>query len=115
MDRATVEALASNVQSDEEAKVLAQLIVREGHKPEVLVTVQHGVESKRRYVVDHEDREAVLALKPALQEDPRDRPWFYFGARWLRAYGKVDEMHRSLSFSEVVKIEEADPRRVWGT
>lgn len=84
----------------------------EKHEAEVvLVTVQEG-SKKRRYVVASEDAAEVLAYRDT---DPDDRPWmFYFGAQWLRGYGNVDEMYRSLSMTDVVKIETADAGKVWG-
>ena len=106
-----VQQLAGNVQNDDEARVLLALMQRENAKPAVLVTVQEG-SKKRRYVVASEDRDEVLAYRDT---DPDDRPWmFYFGAQWLRGYGNVDEMYRSLSMSDVVKIEIADAAKVWG-
>lgn len=106
-----VETLLANIENDDEARTILALLQRENAKPDVLVTVKEGSKT-RRYVVAREDRDAVLAYRAT---DPDDRPWmFYFGAQWLRRYGCVDEMYRSLSMSEVVKIETADPKRVWG-
>lgn len=37
-----------------------------------------------------------------------------FGAQWVRAYGNVDEMYRTLSLYEVTSVRAVDRKRVWG-
>ena len=58
MDRATVESLLGNCQTDEERRVVLALLQRENAKTDVLVTIREG-KSTRRYVVDHEDRDEI--------------------------------------------------------
>lgn len=96
--------------TDDEARALLAAVRRANAKPAVLVTVEGG----RRYVVAQEDEDEI---RPLVGRDPEEwqRSWGGFGARWMRGYGRVDEMHRTISLSDVVKVAEADRARVWGT
>lgn len=102
----------------------------------VVVTVEG--KPARRYVIDDRDEDlfdrvpsgkvpeaegtpaAGGATRPPSVSDVR---WaredhlgrFSFGCQWLRSLGKVDEMYRTLSTWEVVKVERLPRTRVWGT
>lgn len=103
----------------------------------VVVTVEHGAGKTRRYVVAREDQslfqDVPAGTVPVAQGTPalggETRPpsvsdirltreqhlgRFSFGCQWLRSLGKVDEMYRTLSTWEVVKVERIDSARVWG-
>lgn len=96
----------------------------------LVVTVDDGYEGKgkrRRYVVTPEDEPlfgnftgTLPTLKVVSISDFRHAREevigrFWFGAQWLRSYGRVDEMYRSLATYEVCKIERIGYARVWGT
>lgn len=102
----------------EELAVLAGLMKRIAARPAVLVTVRHG-SGQRRYVVDLADEEAlrpyVGMTQAELAEASRGMAGTLgFGCQWLRGFGRVDEMTRTLSLHEVLKVEEAPRKRVWG-
>jgi hypothetical protein len=102
----------------EELAVIANVVQRANDRPAVLVTVKHGG-FRRRYVVDRADeeqlRDYVGKSETELAELSRGmRGMLGFGCQWLRRYGRVDEMHRSLSLHEVVKVEQANRAKVWG-
>lgn len=103
----------------------------------VVVTVEEG-RSTRRYVVVAEDEylfasvpngkvpvaEGTPALggttrPPSISDVRHAREQhlgrFGFGCQWLRGLGRVDEMYRSLSTWEVVKVERIATARVWGS
>ncbi len=101
----------------------------------VVVTVEEG-RTKRRYVVAAEDahlfEDVPTGKVPVAQGTPASdgiRPpsisdirgaredhlgRFSFGCQWLRSMGRVDEMYRTLSTWEVVKVERIAQDRVWG-
>lgn len=104
---------------------------------DVVVTVEQGSGKTRRYVVAHEDAglfdgvpdgpvpkaegtpAAGGATRPPSVSDIRLTREEYlgrfsFGCQWLRSLGRVDEMYRTLSTWEVVKVERLDSARVWG-
>ena len=87
----------------EEAEALARVINRANAMPAVVVTLREGGKS-RRYVVDQADE----------SDFDNGRVPHWFGGQWLRGYGRVDEMYRSLCGDEVVKVERLDRAKVWG-
>lgn len=94
----------------------------------VVVTVDNG--RKRRYVVASEDEHLFAGVptgpinggKVEADDDVFEVRWaredalgrFSFGCQWLRGMGRVDEMYRTLSTWEIVKVERIDATRVWG-
>jgi hypothetical protein len=99
----------------EELAVLAGLMKRIA----ALVTVRHGG-GRRRYVVDLADEEAlrpyVGKTEAELAEASRGMAGMLsFGCQWLRAFGRVDELARTLSLDEVLKVQEAPLARLGGT
>ena len=104
--------------TEEELPVLAVIIKRLNDRPAILVTVGRAGGQRRRYVVIEDEetiRPYVGKTEAELAELSRGPNGLTpIGARWLRAFGKVDEMYASLSLYDVVKVEEADRRRVWG-
>jgi hypothetical protein len=105
--------------TDEELPVLAAVIKRLNDRPAILVTVGRGGSRRRHYVVV-EDEEAIRpyvgkshAELAKLRRGPNGMT--PIGCQWLRAYGKVDELYVSLSLDDVVKVEETDRAKVWGT
>jgi hypothetical protein len=98
--------------TDDELVVIKSILQRAATKPAIVVTLDID---NRRYVVDQAD-EHLFEDTPdgPTPEDRYDRPRFDFGARWLRQYGKVDEMHRSLGGYEVKKVQRIDRAKVWG-
>ncbi len=102
----------------EELAVIARVVQRANIRPAVLVTVEHG-SGRRRYMVDRADEEQMREFVGRSESELADLSrgmsgLLGFGCRWLRGYGRVDEMARTLSLYEVVKVEEADRKRVWG-
>lgn len=111
----TVEALLEDAlrQGDEDAaRGIARVIEKGRQRPAIIVTADYG---KRRYVVAQEDEYLFNGI-PNGSFDPQGHPhgWWVFGAQWLRGYGRVDEMYRTLSSSDVSKVERVDRKRVWG-
>lgn len=107
-----LETLVANA-TDDELPAIAAALHRAQSKPCVLVTTLEGGK-RRRYVVAQEDEDEIRKYV-GCAESVLDRQWqVWFGAQWLRGMGRVDEMYRSLSLSETVKVEEADRARVWG-
>lgn len=95
--------------TDDELRVMVRILERADAKPAILVTIQG-----RRYVVAQEDEyrfEGVASGPYAIGNNSRID---WFGGQWMRSYGKVDEMYRSLSGYDVTKIERADRSKVWG-
>jgi hypothetical protein len=108
-----LEVLVENA-SEDELRTIVKVLQRAREKPALLVTV-----NGRRYVVDQEDEAAVRSLVGLSADELKDRVYgaagrVAFGARWMRGYGRVDEMCRTLSLWEVTKVAEADRARVWG-
>jgi hypothetical protein len=102
----------------EELAALTGLIKRIAARPAVLVTVRHG-SGQRRYVVDLADEETLRPYvgksQAELAEASRGMAGMLsFGCQWLRGFGRVDEMARTLSLYEVLKVEEVPRRRVRG-
>ncbi len=115
--------------TEEELPVIAAVLRRIADRPAVVVTVRGG-KTARRYVVAVEDESLFDGLSGAMR--PESRPGARdsgfeerfggmgavltsFGCRWLRRYGALDEMHRTLSVIEVTKVEHIDRHRVFGT
>jgi len=111
-----------------ELHVIATVLGRISDMAAVVVTVRNG-KTSRRYVVDLEDVTLFDGLSGTLRPESRrgardseieerfggmGAVLTSFGCRWLRSYGKVDEMHRSLGVIEVAKVERIDRRRVFG-
>jgi len=122
-----IETLLSHA-TDEELPAIAAVLKRIADAPAVVVTVRHN-KSTRRYVVSTEDESLFDGLSGALISESRPGArdseveerfggmgavLTSFGCRWLRGYGRVDEMHRTLSMIEVIKVERIDRRRVFG-
>jgi hypothetical protein len=109
-----VETLIRNATEDE-LPAIASALRRANERPAILVKLRTG---GRRYVVCREDEhlfDDLVGLDEAeLAERVRGAVLVPFGAQWLRGYGRVDEMYRSLSLSEVRGIRTADRARVWG-
>jgi hypothetical protein len=108
----TLAVLTANATEDE-LRLITSILARANDKPAVIVTTRDG----RRYVVAQEDEpmfEPLIGLKAPELHERVQRSLTPFGARWLRRYGCVDEMYRSLSISEVTKVATADRARVWG-
>ncbi len=82
----------------EELDAILSLRDRVDALPAIVVTIM-----RKRYVVDQSDE----------HEFEEGRPYM-FGGRWLRSYGRVDEMHRLLSGGDVTKIERIERKKVWG-
>jgi hypothetical protein len=114
--------------TDDELPAIAAVLRRIAEAPAVVVTVKSG-KTSRRYVVATEDESIFDDLSGPLR--PESRPGARdseveerfggmgavltsFGCRWLRSYGRVDEMHRAISVIEVTKVERIDRRRVFG-
>lgn len=76
----------------------------------IVVTLAEG-SKKRRYVVAQED-EGMFEGDSAVNIVGNWR--FNFGGQWLRSLGKVDEMYRTLSGNDVIKIQRIDRTKVWG-
>lgn len=102
-----------------ERQMILAVVRRVLAKPAVVVTVK---ESGRRcrYVMAMEDEQELRRFVGRTHEQIEAElgrlgtGLFWFGARWLRAPGRVDEMHRSLSMAEVVTVEAVDRDLVWG-
>ena len=112
----------------DELATIAGIVGRITKRPAVVVTVTGG-RTKKRYVVAVEDEHLFEGLSGVLRSESRhgacggemDQRFGHmgagmtaFGARWLRRMGVVDELYRSLSMAEVVKVERIDRGRVWG-
>ena len=112
----------------DELVTIAGIAARIAARPAVVVTVATGTKH-RRYVVATEDEHLFAALSGMLR--PASRPGACdgevdnqfghmgaaltaFGAQWLRRMGTVDEMYRTLSIAEVVKVERIARSKVWG-
>src|SRR5437773_934995 len=99
----------------DELKLLGDIARRANAQPAVLVTVREGGGS-RGYVVAQED-EGIFRDIPdgAFSSDSPGVRYILaaFGAQWLRSYGRVDEMYRTVSLAEVVKVERVNRERVW--
>lgn len=91
------------VADDAELAVLGRLIERAVNRPRIVVTLQEGGR-QRRYLVDRSSEDEFDDVPDGPVSFPR-RLGHYFGGAWLRGPGRVDEMHRSLAMSEVVKVE----------
>lgn len=106
----------------------------------VVVTIDGGFPggTKRRYVVAAEDEHYFARVRMGKVPEPKGTPAaggtvrtpsvaevrqareehlgrFYFGCQWLRGFGRVDEMYRTLGTWEVVKVERLPRDRVWGS
>jgi hypothetical protein len=107
----------------------------------IIVTVEEG-RGTRRYVICREDEHLFARVPvgkvpeaegtpclgpdgpgtgvrpPSISDIRRAREdylgRFSFGCQWLRSMGRVDEMYRSLSTWEVVKVERKPASKVWG-
>jgi hypothetical protein len=80
----------------------------------VVVTMR---DDNRRYVVAEEDEEEVRGLAGVSESELKavySQSWGGFGGQWLRGFGRVDEMYRTLSFAEVKKVAEIERSKVWG-
>jgi hypothetical protein len=96
----------------EEAKTILRILQRANRQPAIVVTMGLG---NRRYVVAQED-EVSFEKIPDGPFKPGHSDWrVNFGAQWLRGYGRVDEMYRSLSLDDVTKVARISRDRVWGT
>jgi hypothetical protein len=99
----------------DELRVIAAIAERANAEPAILVTV-----GGRRYVVAEEDELTFHNIPDGKYDyDPRNYgagilDKVFFGAQWMRKYGKVDEMYRSLSGYEVTKVARVPRSRVWG-
>ena len=98
--------------TDEELPVIAAAARRLQERPCVLVTVREGSKT-RRYVVAQEDEEMIRPLV-GMDRSEWEHEHAWFGAQWLRGFGRVDEMYRSLGLYDIVKVEEAPRAKVWG-
>jgi len=99
--------------SDDELKVIGDVLARADAKPAVVVTLQEG-SKQRRYVVYQEDEYLFEGIHTPEAFQASHGRFAYFGGQWLRQYGKVDEMSRTLSSSELVKIQRVPRNKVWG-
>lgn len=103
-----IETLIQNATTDE-LRVIAQIAERARNKPAILATV-----GKRRYVVAQEDEHVFDGFVPG--ENVQGMSGMVsFGCQWMRSYGKVDEMYRTLSLWEVTKVQRVDRAKVWGS
>jgi hypothetical protein len=109
-----IETLIRNA-TEEELPAIASALKRANERPAILVTLRTG---GRRYVVCQEDEhlfDDLVGLDEAqLAERVRHSLLVPFGAQWMRGYGRVDEMYRSLLLREVRRVTTADRARVWG-
>jgi hypothetical protein len=108
----TLAVVLANATEEETAAITAAL-GRANAKPAVIATMR----DRRRYVVAQEDEAEFAELVGLRGEALADRVQYArggFGGQWLRGYGRVDEMYRSLSMREVTKVATADRARVWG-
>jgi hypothetical protein len=98
--------------TEEELRVLLAVIERVNAQAAIVVTMRDN----RRYVVSQEDEHLFADIPdgPVVREDRWDGPQSWFGGQWLRGYGRVDEMHRSLAGYEIAKVARVDRKRVWG-
>lgn len=110
-----IDIIAANA-ADDELRVLAAVLKRANDRPAIVVTVRQGVNGTRRYVVAQEDEPMFADLPdgPIERADRWDGPQFWFGAQWLRGYGRVDEMYRTLSASEITRVARVNRAKVWG-
>jgi hypothetical protein len=71
---------------------------------DIIVTTKSGTKT-RRYVVVYEDRNMFAGIKDGPIDGREELGWrFHFGAQWLRGPGRVDEMYRTLSGSDIVRV-----------
>ena len=110
---ALLETICANA-TEQELRTVLTVLDRAHAKPAVLVTLAEGSRS-RRYVVEQEDEHEFDGLVGlSAQELRRHLSWRTpFGGRWLRGFGRVDEMYRTLSGEEVIKVEHENRDRVW--
>lgn len=109
-----IETIVANASIDE-LRTLAAVLKRANDKPAVVVTLKEGTRS-RRYVVSREDEHLFDDIPNGPIDGADVLGWrLWFGGQWLRSLGKVDEMYRSLSGSEIVKVQRIDRKRVWGS
>jgi len=102
----------------------------------IVVTVKHYNKGNRRYVVVSEDEGLFTDVPTGKVPEPEGTPAsngvrppsisdirsareerlgrFSFGCRWVRAFGKVDEMYCTVSTWEVIKVERITDAKVWG-
>lgn len=106
-----VRTLLERAETPEEIATVARMLQRAHDAPAVLVTCADG----RRYVVAQEDESLFAEIPDGPFESSGMGGFGGFGAQWLRGYGRVDEMYRSLSFWDVRKVARADRARVWGS
>jgi hypothetical protein len=114
--------------TEDELPVIAAVLRRIADRPAVVVTVRGG-KTSRRYVVATEDESVFDGLSGVLRPESRrgasdseveerfggmGAVLTSFGCQWLRRYGCVDEMYRTLSVIEVTKVERIDRHRVFG-
>ena len=109
-----VEILIRNA-TEAELPAIASALKRANARPAIVVTLRNG---GRRYVVCQEDEHLFADLVGLDQAELAERAsravLVPFGAQWMRAYGRVDEMYRSLSLSEVRSVRTVARERVWG-
>lgn len=99
-------------QSDEDAvRAIVRILNNQRARPAILATIDG-----KRYVVAEEDEHEFENIPDGPLgtgfDNPLDRVWF--GGRWMRGYGRVDEMYRSLGGYEVTRIQRVDRDKVWG-
>jgi hypothetical protein len=115
MDRPmNLEVLMQHATVDE-LRVIVGIMQRANDRPAILVTTQ--TEGGRRYVVSQSDEPIVLGLIGLSSAELAERVKYsnaYVGARWMRGYGNVDEMYRSLGVHEITSVRTADRSKVWG-
>jgi hypothetical protein len=104
--------------SEPEAQVIRTVAQRALATPAIVVTLQEGGR-RRRYVVALEDEQELRRFvghsAQQLQDELGGRAALLtFGAQWLRGPGRVDEMYRSLSMADVVRVSVVDRSLVWG-
>jgi hypothetical protein len=104
--------------TEPEREVILNVLRRVVASPAVVVTVREGGR-RRRYVVALEDEQELRRFvghsAQQLQDELGGRAALLtFGAQWLRGPGRVDEMYRSLSMAEVVRVAVVDRSVVWG-
>jgi hypothetical protein len=129
----STETLIRNA-TPEELEVIATVAKRAHDLPAIVVTVDNGAGygKTRRYVVMQEDEHYFYGVptgkvpvkverdgRPASISDIRMQREehlgrFYFGCRWVRSFGRVDEMYRTLGSYEIVKVERIDRDKVYG-
>jgi hypothetical protein len=105
--------------SEDELRTLVGLVERVNAHPAVMVTLQEGRGKRRRYVVYQEDEHLFDGLSGNVSREQVEQHFgsrfAWFGGQWLRSMGRVDEMARTLSVAELVKVERRHRNAVWGT